>query len=168
MSTEKDHHLRGNMRHTSATTHSILALCRLVHECPYMNLGLLCIVRHNCQPRIHPPTHLTIAHEHSMATRVEDHSETFHLTSNGPACPLCASAHCRIDRCLTSLRMLFHPRKHRLRWWRYSLNPTTTVDNCGKDYSTTAGCTHYVWTDFNGGTCWLKNAKGQKLTPNVR
>ncbi|KAF0688150.1 Aste57867_20213 [Aphanomyces stellatus] len=33
-------------------------------------------------------------------------------------------------------------------------------DLCCDDCKNADGCTTYVWTDFNGGTCWLKSAKG--------
>ena len=27
---------------------------------------------------------------------------------------------------------------------------------CGSRCSNTHGCTHFTWTDHNGGTCWMK------------
>jgi hypothetical protein len=35
-------------------------------------------------------------------------------------------------------------------------------DDCGQRCVDTAGCTHFTWTDFNGGTCWLKSYQGVK------
>jgi hypothetical protein len=29
-------------------------------------------------------------------------------------------------------------------------------ENCGGDCGSTSGCTHFSWTNYNGGTCWLK------------
>ena len=29
-------------------------------------------------------------------------------------------------------------------------------EDCSKKCGQTSGCTHYSWTDFNGGTCWMK------------
>ena len=29
-------------------------------------------------------------------------------------------------------------------------------DQCGGKCATTTGCTHFTWTDLNGGTCWMK------------
>lgn len=29
-------------------------------------------------------------------------------------------------------------------------------EQCGPRCSTTGGCTHFTWTDHNGGTCWMK------------
>ncbi|KAF0712941.1 Aste57867_4591 [Aphanomyces stellatus] len=33
-------------------------------------------------------------------------------------------------------------------------------DDCCDDCTATPGCQVYVWSDYNGGTCWLKSAKG--------
>ncbi|KAJ3078503.1 hypothetical protein HK100_010714, partial [Physocladia obscura] len=30
--------------------------------------------------------------------------------------------------------------------------------NCGSDCLGQSGCTHFSWTNYNGGTCWLKNS----------
>ncbi|KAF0692402.1 Aste57867_16520 [Aphanomyces stellatus] len=35
-----------------------------------------------------------------------------------------------------------------------------SADLCCDDCSNTPGCTLYVFTDYNGGTCWLKSGKG--------
>ncbi|CAK4586702.1 unnamed protein product [Aphanomyces euteiches] len=40
-----------------------------------------------------------------------------------------------------------------------------TPDLCCDDCKTTTVCHQYVWTNFQGGTCWLKSAKG-KAKPN--
>jgi hypothetical protein len=29
-------------------------------------------------------------------------------------------------------------------------------ETCGGICADDASCTHFVWTDYNGGTCWLK------------
>lgn len=29
------------------------------------------------------------------------------------------------------------------------------------------GCTHFTWTDYNGGTCWLKMTHDGKINPPV-
>jgi len=29
-------------------------------------------------------------------------------------------------------------------------------DQCGGQCASNSGCTHFTWTEFNGGTCWLK------------
>jgi hypothetical protein len=30
---------------------------------------------------------------------------------------------------------------------------------CGDECAKNSECTSFAWTDFNGGTCWLKNGK---------
>ena len=35
-------------------------------------------------------------------------------------------------------------------------NTTSPGEDCSGICSKTAWCTHYTWTNFNGGTCWLK------------
>ncbi|KAG9410392.1 hypothetical protein AC1031_018428 [Aphanomyces cochlioides] len=39
-------------------------------------------------------------------------------------------------------------------------------DDCCAECIATARCKVYVWTPFNGGTCWLKSAKGEKIISN--
>lgn len=36
-------------------------------------------------------------------------------------------------------------------------NKKTTMTSCSSACSSTKGCTHYAWTTYNGGTCWLKS-----------
>ncbi|KAI8838277.1 hypothetical protein BJ741DRAFT_131287 [Chytriomyces cf. hyalinus JEL632] len=36
-------------------------------------------------------------------------------------------------------------------------NVKVSGDQCGSKCSTTAGCTHFTWTNLNGGTCWMKS-----------
>lgn len=36
-------------------------------------------------------------------------------------------------------------------------NKKTTMTSCSSTCSSTTGCTHYTWTTYNGGTCWLKS-----------
>ncbi len=35
-------------------------------------------------------------------------------------------------------------------------NSLTKSSECGALCASTSGCSHYTWTDFNSGTCWLK------------
>ncbi|KAJ3231044.1 hypothetical protein HDU81_004079 [Chytriomyces hyalinus] len=35
-------------------------------------------------------------------------------------------------------------------------NAQVSGDQCGSKCATTAGCTHFTWTNYNGGTCWMK------------
>ncbi len=35
-------------------------------------------------------------------------------------------------------------------------NALTRAEDCGGRCESTAGCTHFTWTDYNGGTCWMK------------
>ncbi|EQC29434.1 hypothetical protein SDRG_12896 [Saprolegnia diclina VS20] len=39
-----------------------------------------------------------------------------------------------------------------------------SADACCADCAAKPGCTLYVWNKHNGGTCWLKNARGAKST----
>lgn len=32
----------------------------------------------------------------------------------------------------------------------------TRGEDCGGRCASTSGCTHFTWTDYNGGTCWMK------------
>lgn len=44
-------------------------------------------------------------------------------------------------------------------------NYTTCCSKC----SATAGCTAWSWSDYNGGTCWLKSGRGDiVVNPNVK
>ncbi|KAI8607277.1 hypothetical protein BC830DRAFT_169642, partial [Chytriomyces sp. MP71] len=33
----------------------------------------------------------------------------------------------------------------------------SVASDCSKVCSQNAGCTHFTWTDYNGGTCWMKS-----------
>lgn len=35
-------------------------------------------------------------------------------------------------------------------------NVAVRGEDCGGRCATTSGCTHFTWTDYNGGTCWMK------------
>ncbi|OQV22079.1 hypothetical protein BV898_03924 [Hypsibius exemplaris] len=39
---------------------------------------------------------------------------------------------------------------------------TIPGDQCGGRCASTAGCTHYTWTTWNGGTCFMKQGQGSK------
>ena len=36
-------------------------------------------------------------------------------------------------------------------------NKNSRGEDCSGICSKTAGCTHYTWTNYNGGTCWMKS-----------
>ena len=36
-------------------------------------------------------------------------------------------------------------------------NARVTSSNCGGTCAATSGCTHFTWSSYNGGTCWMKN-----------
>lgn len=38
----------------------------------------------------------------------------------------------------------------------------TKGDMCSTKCRQTAGCTHYTWTNFEGGTCWMKKGSVTK------
>lgn len=35
-------------------------------------------------------------------------------------------------------------------------NVRTRGEDCGGLCNSTPGCTHFTWTQYNGGTCWMK------------
>jgi hypothetical protein len=35
-------------------------------------------------------------------------------------------------------------------------NALTSLEQCQWTCNATLGCTHFTWTTFNGGTCWMK------------
>lgn len=35
-------------------------------------------------------------------------------------------------------------------------NAATRGEDCGGRCASTPGCTHFTWTNYNGGTCWMK------------
>lgn len=45
-------------------------------------------------------------------------------------------------------------------------NVKVASSQCGPKCLSTAGCTHYTWTSYNGGTCWLKNGLVTKADAN--
>jgi hypothetical protein len=50
-------------------------------------------------------------------------------------------------------------------------NVKTSADQCGNACDRTSGCTHFSWTDYNSGTCWLKSypsiSKADAIQSNV-
>ena len=36
-------------------------------------------------------------------------------------------------------------------------NAAIPGEQCGGRCAATSGCTHFTWTTYNGGTCWMKN-----------
>jgi hypothetical protein len=36
-------------------------------------------------------------------------------------------------------------------------NQNSRGEDCGGICSKTAGCTHFTWSNYNGGTCWMKS-----------
>jgi hypothetical protein len=37
-------------------------------------------------------------------------------------------------------------------------------EECGGKCAQTEGCTHFTWTTWNGGTCWMKGGAASKET----
>ena len=35
-------------------------------------------------------------------------------------------------------------------------------EDCSGRCASTAGCTHFTWTTYNGGTCWMKSGSVSK------
>ncbi|OXA57057.1 uncharacterized protein LOC110847205 [Folsomia candida] len=42
-------------------------------------------------------------------------------------------------------------------------NVKISSDKCGGKCAETTGCTHFTWTNYNGGTCWMKSGN---VSPN--
>jgi hypothetical protein len=38
-------------------------------------------------------------------------------------------------------------------------NIRISPDLCGPKCTATQGCTHFTWTQWNGGTCWMKKGR---------
>jgi len=43
-------------------------------------------------------------------------------------------------------------------------NVASTAENCGGDCSSNSNCDHFTWTNYNGGTCWLKQFGSASVT----
>lgn len=41
-------------------------------------------------------------------------------------------------------------------------NVQSKGEECSQRCLETAGCTHFSWNDYNGGTCWMKTGKVTK------
>ena len=41
-------------------------------------------------------------------------------------------------------------------------NLKTGGEDCGPLCERTPECSHFTWTDYNGGTCWMKKGKVKK------
>ncbi|KAJ6643403.1 Glucan endo-1,3-beta-glucosidase [Pseudolycoriella hygida] len=41
-------------------------------------------------------------------------------------------------------------------------NALTKAEDCGGRCSSTPGCTHFTWTNYKGGTCWMKKNGASK------
>lgn len=41
-------------------------------------------------------------------------------------------------------------------------NVKVSSSDCGGRCAATSGCTHFTWTTYNGGTCWMKNGDATK------
>ncbi|CAF0770288.1 unnamed protein product [Brachionus calyciflorus] len=39
-------------------------------------------------------------------------------------------------------------------------NERISGEKCGSRCAQTSGCTHFTWTSYNGGTCWMKSKSG--------
>ena len=66
-----------------------------------------------------------------------------------------------------------HRRKRAINWndnWAFACdfsgNDMGSVqvrdEDCGGRCTQTSGCTHFTWTTYNGGTCWLKSGSVSK------
>ena len=41
-------------------------------------------------------------------------------------------------------------------------NQKGSSSNCAQTCASTSGCTHFTWTSYNGGTCWMKSGSISK------
>ena len=41
-------------------------------------------------------------------------------------------------------------------------NAKSTGSECGQKCYNTQSCTHFTWTSYNGGTCWMKSGSVSK------
>jgi hypothetical protein len=41
-------------------------------------------------------------------------------------------------------------------------NKIVPGEQCGGLCASTGGCTHFTWTSYNGGTCWMKSGSVSK------
>ena len=41
-------------------------------------------------------------------------------------------------------------------------NKRIAASNCAQTCASTSGCTHFTWTSYNGGTCWMKSGSISK------
>ena len=41
-------------------------------------------------------------------------------------------------------------------------NAQTSGEDCGGKCAATSGCSHFTWTGYNGGTCWMKSGSVSK------
>ena len=41
-------------------------------------------------------------------------------------------------------------------------NKQVSGNNCAQTCVNTQGCTHFSWTSYNGGTCWMKSGSVSK------
>ena len=41
-------------------------------------------------------------------------------------------------------------------------NVRVTGSQCGGTCASTSGCTHFTWTTYQGGTCWMKSGSVSK------
>ena len=41
-------------------------------------------------------------------------------------------------------------------------NKQVASSNCAQTCANTQGCTHFAWSSYNGGTCWMKSGSVSK------
>lgn len=76
--------------------------------------------------------------------------------------------------CFSSSKALDSLLKHRTKraiiwngYWAFACdftghdisNVLTPAEGCAGQCARTADCTHFSWTKYNGGTCWMKNGR---------
>ena len=47
-------------------------------------------------------------------------------------------------------------------WGSDLINAKMKGEYCSSSCARTPKCTHYAWTTFNGGTCWMKSGPASK------
>jgi hypothetical protein len=41
-------------------------------------------------------------------------------------------------------------------------NQKGSASSCAQTCASSSGCTHFTWTSYNGGTCWMKSGSVSK------
>ncbi len=66
----------------------------------------------------------------------------------------------------TSIQIDWNADNNSAHWCAFSGNDLTNAltksEDCAALCASTPQCSHYTWTDYNSGTCWMKSNKVSK------